>query len=443
MNFLLARLGTVALATAVAVLAMAAPRSQVPAGHAVIATAFRATPATQLLVVDLATGTVTPLSRFTHDDLPPLALSVDPVNRDLLLAVDLGGATRILRLGIRGAAVTRVRVLAEVPGSANDIVVTYPGDLTASAGGLQGGLFQFPRNGGAGSPSFAAPRIAGISILSIYGTEVWIAESGNGATPAQLRSFDARSGFTAGPFPLPAIQPSTLTGIAELLTSIPTHVLSTTNGEVWRSILQQNVVRLPITPALPAGATRAVRTAMGNTGFVLGGVASPFLRSFDAYNTAPQTWKVIAGPLPGDPVAFAIGEPASPLVIQFGERCSPSATVPALHTQGGFPRLGNARFGLTTTGIPRIPVILALGASDQQFSRLPLPIALPGGGCELLVSPDVTFAMTTDPMGRASQQLPIPSTPALSGRIVYAQWIHLIGGPLIAATDAMALHIYP
>ncbi len=443
MQLLLSRMGTAVLAAAVALLAMDAPRSQIPAGHAVIATGHRATPATQLLIVDLATRIVTPLSRFRHDDLPPLALRVDPINRDVLLAVDLGSATRILRLGIRGAVVTRVRVLADFSGTATDMVVTYPGDLTVSVGGLQGGLFYVPREGGAGTPSLSASRIVGTSTLSIYTSEVWIAESGNGATPAQLRSFDARSGYTAGPFPLPAIQPPTLTGIAELLTSNPTHVLSTTNGEVWRSVLQQSVVRLPITPALPAGATRVVRAAMGNTGFVLGGAADPFLRSFDAYTTAPQTWNVIAGPLRGDPVAFDISEPPFSLVTQFGERCSPSATAPALYTQGGFPRLGNGSFGLTTTGIPQIPVILALGLSDQQYFGLPLPITLLGGGCELLVSPDVMFFMTTDPIGRASRQIPIPSSPTLSGRIVFAQWIHLIGGPLVAATDAMALHIYP
>ncbi len=443
MQFLLSKLGTPALATAVALLAMGAARSQLPGGHGVIATALPATPATQLLVVDLATGTVTPLSRFTHDDLPPLALRVDFVNRDVLLAVDLGGATRILRLGISGAVVTRVRVLADVPGSTTDIVVTYPGDLTASVGGPQGGLLHVPRNGGAGTPSLTAPRIAGTSTLSNYNSEVWIAESGTGGTPAQLRMFDTRTGLTAGPYPQPAIQPPTLTGIADLLTSIPTHVLSTTNGEVWRSIPQQSVIRLPITPALPAGGTRAVRVAMDDTGFVLGGAVDPFLRSFDAYNTAPQTWNVIAGPLPGDPVAFDISQPPGPLIVQFGERCSPSSTAPALYTQGGYPKLGNANFGLTTTGIPQIPVILALGLSDQQYFGLSLPLELQGGGCELLVSPDVALVMTTNQMGMVSRQIPIPSTPVLNGIIVFAQWIHLNGGPLIAATDAMALHVYP
>ena len=64
--------------------------AQLPPLHAVVATKLTGTPATQLLDVDLTSGKVVRLGRFQDDDRPPLALRVDPLSRDLLLAV---GAT--------------------------------------------------------------------------------------------------------------------------------------------------------------------------------------------------------------------------------------------------------------------------------------------------------------------------------------------------------------
>jgi Ca2+-transporting ATPase len=66
---------------------------------------------------------VTPLAGFPHDDKAPLALRIDPVDRDVILAVDAGGSSRILRLGIRGAMVVRSSDLADVAGSVTDIVL--------------------------------------------------------------------------------------------------------------------------------------------------------------------------------------------------------------------------------------------------------------------------------------------------------------------------------
>lgn len=420
-----------------------ATRAQLPADHAAIASAFAGTPATRLFTVDLVAGTSTPLARFSQDQWPPLALRVDPVNRDLLLAVDVGGSSRVLRLGVSGSAVTRVRVLADVPGLVADMAVTYPGDLAVGVGGAQGGLFLVPRNGGAATPLLAVPRIAGTTTVSYVSSELWLAESGDANTPAQIRMVDTRSGRTVGPNPMPGIQPPTLTGIADLLTSNPTHVLSTASGEVWLSTFPQPPVRLLLSPALPPGATRQVRIMGAGTGLALGGVVFPFLQSFQAYNTNPQAWIPVAAPLPGDPVTFDVAASRFPQVALFGERCSPSGTAPAFYTQGGFPRLGNSAFGLSTTGAPGTLVFLALGTSDQQYLGTLLPATLPAGGCPLLVAPQVTLSAVTNAMGLAVQPLPVPASQSLVGAVFFGQWIHLLGGPLIATTDAMALHVYP
>ena len=94
--------------------------------------------------------------------------------------------------------------------------------------------------------------------------------------------------------------------------------------------------------------------------------------------------------------------------------------------------------------IPQTSAILVLGTSDQAFFGIPLPAALPGGGCELLVAADiVALSLMTNAQGSATQPLPIPANSGLNGQIVFAQWIHLIGGPLIAATDSFALHVFP
>lgn len=417
--------------------------AQVPPNTAVVATSVAAQPATLLLAVDLATMAVTPLSGFANDQFAPLALRIDPINRDILLAVDLGGGTsRVLRLGLGGSTITRVRQLADVTGVITDIVVPYPGDLALTIDGPQGGIVRVDRSGGAPVPALTAPFAVGAGSLSVYSAELWIAQSGVGAVPGQLRYWHSGSGNTGGTYPLPSIQPPTLTGIAELLTSIPTHVISTASGEVWQNILQQSLVQLPISPPLPPGGTESVRVAGGNNGYVLGNSAYPFLQRFDAYSTAAQSWVVVAGPLPGSPKSFDISAPASAQVHSFGERCSPSATVPWIGLQGGYPQLGNGSFTLTTTGIPGAAAIVTIGFSDQSAFGSPLPFALPGGGCELLVSPDAAVLHINGVNGRSTQALPIPSSQSFAGVVLFGQWIHLIGGPLIAATDALALHVF-
>ncbi len=73
----------------------------------------------------------------------------------------------------------------------------------------------------------------------------------------------------------------------------------------------------------------------------------------------------------------------------------------------------------------------------------PLPFSLPGGGCRLLLAPGAVYLLTTAAQGKVSLPTEAPSVGTLSGGIVLAHRIHLIGDPPVAATDVMALHLYP
>lgn len=427
-----------------ALVAWPAP-AQLPPHHAVVATKLPGTPATQLLDVDLATGKVVPLGRFQDDDRPPLALCVDLLSRDLVLAVGLaGGASRILRIGVRSGKIVSVRRLADVSGIATDLAVPYPGDVFIGLDGANGGLVHIPRNGGTARQVLNAPRVAGINVLGISNAEVWLAESGTSTTPAQMRLYNTYSGSVSGPYKLASISPPQLTGIGELPGAIPTHVVADAKGQVWQTRVFQSPVKLPISPALPAGGSRALRVDLGSTGLVLGGTAHPFLESFKSWVLTPQKWLRVAGPFPGDPVSFDITGLSVALAALFGKRCSPAAgKPPEIYTGGTPPTLGNQRFSLQTRGEPNSPAFLALGASDQAYMGNPLPWALPGGGCPLIVAADVLLLLKTDSFGFARQPLPVPNQASLNGAVFFGQWVHpLAGGTRFATTDAIALHVF-
>ncbi len=419
--------------------------AQLPPQHAVIATKLTGTPVTQLLDVNLKTGKFLRLGRFQNDDRPPLALRVDPLSRDLLLAVGLaGGKSRILRIGLRGGKIVSVRQLADVTGPATDLAVPYPGDVFVGLDGTKGGLVHIPRNGGTAKQVLNAPRVAGINVLSISNAEVWLAESGTSTTPAQMRLYNTYSGRVSGPYKLASISPPQLTGIGELPGSIPTHVVADAKGQVWQTRVFQSPVKLPISPALPAGGTRALRVDLGSTGLVLGGTAHPYLESFKSWVLTPQKWLRVAGPFPGDPVSFDITGLSVARAALFGKSCSPAGKPPEIYTGGTPPTLGNQRFLLQTRGVPNSPAFLALGVSDQTYMRIPLPWSLPGGGCPLIVAADVLLLLKTDSTGFARQSLPVPNQASLSGAVFFGQWVHpLSGGTLLATTAGMALHVFP
>jgi hypothetical protein len=418
----------------------AAGRPQVAPGHALVATHLPGAPATRLFDVDLGSGAQSPLGAFPADARAPLAVAIDRVNGDVILAVDLGGAARIVRLALAGRTVAAERVLADVPGRVTD--VSLAGDVFALVGGAQDRIVRVPRNGGAAATVLSLPRPAALGPL--FGAHAWIAESGDpGPPPADpgARLVDLATGQVAsGPHTFTGAGPLRLTGIADIVTAVPRLFLTDGSGQPSLSVLFGTPQRLQITPVLPPGATEALVMRNLFEAIVLGGAAHPFLKSVQVFPT-PATWTILAGPLPGDPVDFDLAPPPGARVEPFGAPCGRGVT-PGAFTDGGAPALGNPAFVVALSGgIPTAPAFLALGYSERSASGTPLPIPLPGG-CPLLVAPHFVFPGTTDVRGAARQPLPIPNDPSLAGASAFAQWVQPATATTFATSSAVAIHVF-
>jgi hypothetical protein len=238
-----------------------------------------------------------------------------------------------------------------------------------------------------------------------------------------VRWLDLDNGQTlAGPWVYAGHMPRGFTGVADLPTGLSRQVVGQDDGTVAVSVNFANPVPLPLAPALPPGATVAVRVR-GLDGLALGNSAHPFLKTFAALNGTQ--WNMVAGPLAGDPIDFAFRPPAVAATVTFAAPCT--AMMLREDPAGGSPRLGNANYGLRLErGAPSAPAFLLLGASDQRYLALRLPAVLPGG-CALLASADVLLATTTDGFGAGSIRIGVPSSTALAGGIVFAQWLQVRG----------------
>src|SRR5262245_16160567 len=90
-------------AVSVSMWLLAAAPAQVAPATTVVLTDTGFGPQSQLVAVT-GTGAMAPFGRFPSDALPPLAVALDPIDRELLVAVDLGGGTsRLLRLRPNGS----------------------------------------------------------------------------------------------------------------------------------------------------------------------------------------------------------------------------------------------------------------------------------------------------------------------------------------------------
>ena len=95
--------------------------AQIGRDQLVVATRLTGTPATQLIRVDLNTQQQIPIGRFPSDDLAPLAIKLDPINDDLIVALDAGsGTSRLIRLGLSGNSVRYERILSDLPHRVED-----------------------------------------------------------------------------------------------------------------------------------------------------------------------------------------------------------------------------------------------------------------------------------------------------------------------------------
>jgi hypothetical protein len=101
-------------------------------------------------------------------------------------------------------------------------------------------------------------------------------------------------------------------------------------------------------------------------------------------------------------------------VERYGRGCAGTGgRVPAIGP-AGLPTIGNAAFGVRlTNGLPSSPAALFL-----SVSRVAIPL---GGGCTLLVDPQVPFGTQTDPFGNAFVPQPVPNVAALMGVSIFFQ----------------------
>ena len=407
--------------------------TQSVADHALVATLFQGQ--TQLLDVDLTTGAFVVLPRFPSDGHAPLAVAVDPVDGRAIVAIDRGGHTFVHRVGPADE-----RLLADIPGLVTDLALAEGGDVFASVGGASGGIWRIPRNGGSQALLAAIPRASALATYGIGSNAAWVAVSGSNAPvlDPQARIVDLRTGATVnGPFVYTGYQVRGLTGIADLPTGAPRELVTDEGGNVSSSFGFGTPTPLQFLPQLPPGATRALVMRTAFDGVVLGGAAHPFLKTFFGYQS-PQNWRMLAGPLPGDPVDFDLMPPRVASTEVFGKSCPGSA---GMFVQSlGVPSLGNASFGLQLLAMPVTPTALVLGASEQVFLGQPLPLSLPGG-CQLLVAAPIVLPSATNAAGSLTQVLGVPNDPWLRGGRVFAQWFQFpaLG---ITASAAVALRLW-
>lgn len=111
---------------------------------------------------------------------------------------------------------------------------------------------------------------------------------------------------------------------------------------------------------------------------VLGGIADPYLRTFELFAPGPLQWEVLAGPLPDDPVDYVVSPGDSATVLNFGVACGMKPPSRIWGNPGGRPQLGNQNFTLILSeGAPFRQALLALGFTvyAQWFQDLGVPFA--------------------------------------------------------------------
>ncbi len=145
------------------------------------------------------------------------------------------------------------------------------------------------------------------------------------------------------------------------------------------------------------------------------------------------------------PVALAVlplvASPAPAQAVPFGTGCGGLSI-----GSSGDPAVASSDFQATLSGGPSLaPALFAIGANDQFYLGLPLPLDMgPFGAptCTLYGSANLLFGTATDGSGNASLALPIPCLIDQIGATVYGQWaaLDLGANPLGAVfSDGLAV----
>lgn len=110
-------------------------------------------------------------------------------------------------------------------------------------------------------------------------------------------------------------------------------------------------------------------------------------------------------------------------VVVFGGGCAAVGGLAPHLESSGTAALGDTMVVIAADTLPGALGCFVAGFSRRSFAGGSLPAAL-GGGCELLVAPDLllpTVAQGTN----AAMALPIPVDPALRGAVAHLQWAQL------------------
>ncbi|MEM7201720.1 MAG: hypothetical protein AAF628_15735 [Planctomycetota bacterium] len=408
---------------------VAAPsRAQVRPYHALVTSALSGPDRTGLFDADLVTGLIRPIDGvWPSRHLAPLAVRVTPAGDAVWLALDDQGSTRLVRLDLQGARVIAETLLGTLDGQLVADFVVLGSDVIAVVGGAAGGVVRFPTVAGGGAPAQVADLPFATAITAARfagGVDVVQSPPPLSLEEPRLARVDLDSGAIAQSIELTGLGGASATGVQNVPTAVLRHLITLDNGRLVEVVFYQTFVVHDVTPAgLAADPVSIGPDAFGFEPVVLGGAAAPVLRSLDFFAGPPFTTRILAGPLPGAPVDFQVTDPALAEVQAFGAGCG-GASPMRIGSQGGRPFPGNAAFAIDVVdGAPAQPIVLALGASDLTFGVLPLPLALPGGGCPLLVAPDVQLATIADANGAADVPVPVPLLRSLRGGVFYAQWL--------------------
>jgi hypothetical protein len=345
----------------------------------------------------------------------------------------------VLRFEMRGGVPAGERSLGDVAAPVTQIDLAG-GDLLLAAGGASGGFYRMPRGGGAASLAVALPHLAAMQALAPaaqHAVAAWSGAAGPPPTDPGLGIVEVTSGaFALGPVSFAGWTHQRITGVIDLPTALPRQLLSLDDGSVAMHVffLGQLPVTIPVQPAVPAGGAVAMKplSPYGVEPLVLGGAAFPYLWRFDPF-AAPAVRTLVAGPLPGDPVDFALAPGPEANVLFFGSACTSMAI-----SSTGWPSIGSSSFRVElSAAAPSAPAWFVVGLSDQLGGLL--PFRLPSG-CALLVSPEIAVPHLTSALGRASQLLPVPGSAALIGVVVFAQWVQAPALPF-ASSAAVAIHL--
>jgi hypothetical protein len=378
---------------------------------------------------DLATGALVVIGRFPSDTLAPLAVTVDPLDHAIVVALDLGnGASRIVRLLIDGGAVVDERVLADHAGPITSLCIIGT-QLAFTAAGPGGGEFRLSRLGGPAVPSFVLPDMVLVNTPMPSGSHVTMAQRGETASnpgPAAVGSALSGGGYSRMPV---SGFPGDVVGVA-YPSSYPwnsTYAFLVgfrdgTCAEV--DVYGSPATALALSPPVPAGGLVRLRSDRYLRPVALGGVSLPFVYAIHAGGNRVT----LAGPFQGDPVDFWIeaGLMGSNATGPYGSSCGTTMNASGVLLPPQPPQFGLADSWLLGA-VPGFPVLWVASFQGPQISGAAGRVAFPlPGGCTLLVPSDVVQFRTVESNGAAMVRVAIPpGMPGIAGGILLSQWLGL------------------